>query len=88
MKGYLNYQQIHEIMIAFETKVKEMGTDKNLPLSEKIIGEALRPIGLSIPLSMLHMWCKKCWNYLDCAAIEQQKKQNKQKHKPVILAQM
>tara|TARA_B110000285_G_scaffold61650_1_gene70962 strand:- start:1853 stop:2110 length:258 start_codon:yes stop_codon:yes gene_type:complete len=75
-------------MIAFETKVKEMGTDKNLPLSEKIIGEALRPIGLSIPLSMLHMWCKKCWNYLDCAAIEQQKKQNKQKHKPVILAQM
>lgn len=71
IKGYLNYQQIHEIMLAFETKIKEMGGEKHLPLSEKVIGETLRPIGLSIPLSLLHMWCKKCWSYLDCAAIEQ-----------------
>ena len=70
IKGYLTYQQIHEIMIAFETKVKEMGTDNILPLSEKIISETLRPIGLSFPLSLLHMWCKKCWSFLDCAAIE------------------
>ena len=70
MKGYLTFQQIHEIMIAFDTKVKELGTDNVLPLTEKTINESLRPIGLSIPQSLFHMWIKKCWNFLKCATIE------------------
>ena len=62
-----------------------MATDCILPLTEKVIGDTLRPIGYGIPHSLFTMWTKKCLLFLDCHKIEHQKKQSKKKYKPVIM---
>jgi len=63
-RGLLDFRSIHEILIAFDTKCKELDTDSMMPLNEKIIDDSLRPIGLSLPPSVFQMWCRKCWQYL------------------------
>jgi hypothetical protein len=61
-------KEIHECLLAFETKIKSLNID-NMPLSEKIVDDSLRSIGKVIPKSLFIMWCKKCWQFLDCAKI-------------------
>lgn len=59
-------KEIHEALIAYETKIFTLGIE-NLPLVEKVISESLRGIGKAIPSSLFIMWCKKCWPFLDSA---------------------
>jgi hypothetical protein len=86
VKGYLSLQQIHEVVMAFDIKTKQMATDCILPLTEKVIGDTLRPIGYAIPQSLFTMWTKKCLLFLDCHKIEYQKKYSKKKYKPTIIS--
>ena len=52
VRGFLDFRAIHEILIAFDTKCKELDSDNMMPLNEKIIDESLRPIGLALPSSL------------------------------------
>lgn len=67
-KNLMDPKEIHECLLAFETKIKSLNID-NMPLSEKIVDDSLRSIGKVIPKSLFIMWCKKCWQFLDCAKI-------------------
>ena len=60
MKGFMDFKQLHEVMIAFETKCKDLKREA-MPLEHKVIEETLRPIGLSVTETVFKMWCKKCW---------------------------
>ena len=67
-KNIMEPKDIHECLIAFEIMCKQLKSD-SMPLSEKIVDESLRSIGKVIPKSLFIMWCKKCWQFLDCAKI-------------------
>ena len=42
LRGYLDFKQIHSLILAFELKCLEMNTDNILPLNSKILNETLR----------------------------------------------
>ena len=67
-KNLMEPREIHECLIAFETKIKQIKSE-NMPLSEKVVDDSLRSIGKVIPKSLFIMWCKKCWQFLECAKI-------------------
>lgn len=66
IKQFMDLDEIHEIMKAYEQGIKEAAKEM-LPLTEININTALRPIGRVMPQSLLIMWCKKCWQFLECA---------------------
>ena len=76
LKGLLDFSQIHEILLAFDTKCKELDTDM-LPLDENVINNSLRSIGLILPTSFFYMWCKKCAHYLHCTVYNAEMKKKK-----------
>ena len=76
LKGFLDFNQIHEILLAFDTKCKELDTDM-LPLDENVINNSLRPIGLILPSSFFYMWCKKCAQYLNCTVYNAEMKRKR-----------
>jgi len=57
----------HATIIAFESKLKTIKLEF-LPLDLDIINETLNSVNLVLSKSMFLYWCKKCWNYLECAA--------------------
>ena len=73
MRGYLSFRQIHDALMAFDVKCKQLNSDSILPLREDVLMDTLRPMGISLPSSLFIMWCKKCWRFLEYAAIESQK---------------
>ena len=70
-KNYMQPQEIHNVLVAFEMQCKPMKTT-HLPLSEKIMTASLISVGRAIPRSLFIMWCKKCWKFLECSKIKQQ----------------
>ena len=68
-RGFMDFKQLHEIMVAYETKCKDI-SNETPPLNFDIIQSSLRPIGLAIIKIIFQIWSKKCWQFLDCAQIE------------------
>jgi len=46
-RGFMDFRQLREAMNGFETHCKSINSD-TLPLNEKSVQEAIRPIGLSL----------------------------------------
>lgn len=69
VKGLMELDEIHETLKCYETAIK-MTAKEQLPLIEKLINKSLIPIDRIIPKSLFIMWCKKCWQYLQCAKMQ------------------
>jgi hypothetical protein len=82
-KNYMSEGDIHSSLIVFEQMIKTLNLQQQqLPLSEKVIKQALMPLNRAMPQSMLIMWCKKCWRYLECSEIKMKSGGNTKKKRP------
>ena len=62
--------------LCFETAIKKNGSEL-LPLTEKIINDSLRPLGKVIPSGLFILWCKKCWQFLNCSKVAKKTEEKK-----------
>lgn len=69
IKGLMEMDEIHETMKCFETAIKQTAKEQ-LPLIERLINRSLIPMDRIIPRSLFVMWCKKCWQFLQCAKMQ------------------
>lgn len=72
IRGFMDLKELHEALLSFETKCRELNRD-TLPLNEKIIQDCLITINLSINPNVFYMWCRKCWKFLLYTQVETQK---------------
>ena len=66
LKQIMEPSELREAFLCYETTIKKLGVE-TIPLGEKILNEALRPIDKVLSSSLFEMWCKKCWQFLACA---------------------
>jgi hypothetical protein len=54
---------------------KELGIE-TLPLRDDVLIKSMRMINKIMSTKLLHIWCMKCWPYLESAKIELSKAKN------------
>lgn len=73
LRGFMDIKELHEALLSFEIKCRELSKD-TLPLNENIIQDCLITINLSINPNVFYMWCRKCWRFLMFTSVETHKK--------------
>ena len=75
-KNFMEPQDIHQCLMAFESTANCQKT-QHLPYNKKVLAKTLMSVNKIISNSMLIMWIKKCWKYMDFAQIISNSKSKK-----------
>ena len=67
-RNFMEMAEMHELLMSYDNTCKSLNQPK-IPLQESLVQETLMTVGRALPTSMFIMWCKKCWQFLECAEI-------------------